>query len=66
MKLEDLNEGDIITLDDGFTCNDADPAEVKKDEYGLYIDCDEGKHYLDGQEDENGELIGISLTKIST
>ncbi len=60
MKLTDITPGQTVTLDAGFTCHKAGPVGVKSDDLGLYFECTAGHHYLDGQEDEAGELIGIS------
>ncbi len=60
MKLDDLKAGDTITLDGGFTCIPAGLVVVEEDKDGKFFKCHEGKHYLDGQEDEAGHLVGIS------
>jgi hypothetical protein len=62
MKLEDLKEGDVVKVDDGFPCIDAFVEKrVHIDAWGnLYVFCKKGKHLLDSQEDVDGELIGIS------
>ena len=60
MKLTDIQPGDTIIADGGFTCMRAGPTVVQADNAGLYVKCSEGRHYLDGQEDEAGELIGLS------
>ena len=64
MKFKDIKEGDVLVADGGFTCLKQD-AEclVRKDDEGFYILCGQGsdaKHYLDGQEDSNGDLVGLS------
>jgi len=49
-------KGAELIADGGFTClADGDVCKVRKDEHGLYVACAEGKHYLDGQLDEDGE-----------
>lgn len=60
MKLSDLNEGQTIQLDNGFMCAHAGPVIVKTGEHGFYFDCKDGHHLLDGQVDDNGDLVGIS------
>lgn len=60
MKLKDLKAGDTVIVDGGFTCMKPGHKEVLSDNGGLYLGCDEGVHYLVGQEDEDGELIGLS------
>ena len=61
MKLSDLSPGDVIMLDDGFTCHHGGKATVQEDSHGLFFECAVGHHYLDGQvEDLDGELVGIS------
>ncbi len=63
MKLSDLKAGDKIKADGGFTCVKEGNHKVKSKKNGdLYIKCSEGKHLLDGQVGEDGELIGISWT----
>lgn len=62
MKLTDLKIGDTVHTDDGFTCMKEGPHVVRGDESGLFLKCDDGHHYLEGQEDdESGELVGVSL-----
>lgn len=70
-----IKEGDTVKADGGFTCiaKDAsltvksDPA--KGDEFdSLYIDCrceETAKHFLNGQADEDGALIGLYHTHSS-
>lgn len=60
MKLNDLKAGDTIIADGGFTCMKAGEKIVEADDAGLYVKCRSGHHYLDGQEAEDGELIGLS------
>ncbi len=61
MKLSDLKVGQTVKLDNGFTCISSRLVTVFKDnEDCFFFICTEGKHYLDGQEDETGELVGIN------
>lgn len=60
MKLSDLQPGDKIKLDSGFTCAPASITEVLQADDGLYFKCSHGRHYLEGQERDDGELEGIS------
>lgn len=61
MKLADIKAGDHVLADAGFTCVKAGPHLVEESKLGLYICCDHGEHYLDGQEDEpGGDLVGLS------
>lgn len=60
MKYDDLKEGMLVYVDDGFTCMDAGTRIVRKNESGFYLDCKEGKHYLVGQIEDDGEtMIGV-------
>lgn len=64
IKLDDVKPGDVLIADGGFTCLAENArCEVLKDHYGLYVNCDEGKHYLDGQLDDDGTGI-IGFTKV--
>ncbi|WP_370677595.1 hypothetical protein [Pleomorphomonas sp. PLEO] len=58
--LADLKAGDVVSADGGFDCLAEGPHVVEKDDHGLFIKCREGNHYLDGQEDDDGNLVGIS------
>lgn len=61
LKFEDVKEGDTVIIDEGFNCMKAGKKRVYADEEeDLYIECDYGNHYLVGQEDEKGFLIGIT------
>lgn len=60
MKLDEVKAGDTIIADGGFPCMRGAKV-VEADDKGLFVPCDEGKHYLDGQEDAPGaELVGLS------
>lgn len=66
MKKAAIIPGDRIIADGGFTClTEGDIREVKTDEHGgeMFIECSEGRHYLDGQYDGKGNYIGLSLTE---
>jgi hypothetical protein len=60
MRLTDIEAGQTVLTDAGFTCMDQGEHVVKADKQGFYLDCQDGKHYLDGQLDEQGHLVGIS------
>lgn len=62
-KLEDLKPGSTVKVDGGFTCMKANEYRVKKDGRGLYLRCDDGKHYLDSQVGADGYLIGVEKVK---
>ena len=60
-----LKEGDLVEVT-GFRCIDEHSVkEVKTVNGHLYVDCAGGKHYLEGQiNDDTGELIGITKVKV--
>lgn len=62
MKLSDAKSGQIVMLDAGFTCASSGPVTLKEDTHGIYFDCQDGHHYIDGQS-EDGVLIGITEVK---
>jgi hypothetical protein len=61
--LDHVKPGDTLTCDCGFTCMPGGAIKtVRADCDGLYIDCADrrgGKHYLDGQANERGFLVGL-------
>lgn len=60
--MKDCVEGMILECDDGFSCMPAGARKVVHlDEDGLYIECNGGNHYLDGQLDRRGYLVGLYL-----
>lgn len=61
MKLADIQCGDRIKGFEGFGCIPGQAVRiVRRCDSGLYVKCREGIHLLDGQEDEDGTLIGIT------
>lgn len=58
-RIADVREGSVLWTDRGFTClRDGACRTVLKDAAGeLYIECDEGYHGLDGQEDASGSYL---------
>ena len=63
IRLTDVMVGDILIADAGFSCiEDQKKCRVLEDkDKGLYILCSNGKHFLDGQTDTIGDLVGLVL-----
>lgn len=65
MKLSEVSAGNFLVADGGFTCLAAgQKCEVKTDAAGLYIECADGRHYLDGQTDfaTGKQLVGLAAS----
>jgi hypothetical protein len=62
IKLSDLKAGDTIIADGGFTCMEAGPKKVYAADDGLHVLCNKGRHYLEGQLDDDGTLVGLEKT----
>lgn len=61
-KESEVRAGQYLTCDDRFTCVEAGARlRIKEDGNGFYFKCAEGKHYLDGQVDDSGMLIGLAF-----
>lgn len=64
IKLQDVKPGDRLVPDAGFSClrkGEAYAVRSAEDAKGLFINCADGRHYLDGQtNEETGELVGLS------
>ncbi len=61
VRMADLKAGDVLIADAGFSCIPEGEVIVNGDEAGLYFECAEGRHRLDGQEDEpGGYLSGLT------
>lgn len=67
-KLKSLKPGDKLIADGGFTCIPPyakrtvmkDKATLRpKWDSPLYVKCSEGKHFLDGQLNSKGEVVGL-------
>ena len=56
-----VQPGSKLKADDGFTCIEPDAiVTVVEDSHGLYVPCDDGKHYLCGQlSDDETYYIGF-------
>lgn len=62
MKQKDLNPGDRIIADGGFTClRDGEICIVDISHDGLFVKCLQERHYLLGQQDKDGNLVGFKL-----
>lgn len=64
MKLSEVNAGDRLVADGGFTCMREGQIGVVflTDDGKPALPCDAGCHTLDGQADEvSGEVIGLML-----
>jgi len=61
-KIKGTHVGTKLITDGGFTClPEGVQRTVKRDRAGLYICCDEGHHYLDGQHNtRTGRLVGLT------
>lgn len=62
-KIGEVHRGVALRTDNGFTCLPANARRiVRADEFGeLWIACRCGRHYLDGQLDDNDQLVGLEL-----
>ncbi len=60
-SLDKIKEGDVLIADGGFTClQEGEELEVKVNKDGeKFVDCNEGQHFLDGQENEDGKIVGF-------
>jgi archaellum component FlaC len=59
-KISDLKAGDTVELH-GFDCAQG-TVTLEKDMWGyLFFPCASGKHFIDGQLDNNGYLVGITI-----
>lgn len=73
LKLSDIRPGTKLRADEAFTClPHGHMCEVHEDEHGLYVHCcgPEGahtnyadKHFLDGQLNDDGEIVGFELVR---
>jgi len=63
LYLKDLKAGHRVQADAGFTCIVPDAIlDVKATDGGaLFVVCADGKHFLEGQEEEDGSLVGFRL-----
>ena len=74
MTIDEVKVGDKLVCDGGFTCvkggftcvKEGAVVVIQEDKNGLYFECEEGRHYLDGQVGSaasgytDRELIGLS------
>lgn len=66
LKFNAIKIGDILIPDGGFTCMAADkPKCVEEHDGELFIPCSDGKHFLCGQEDDEGNLVGLSRSPLT-
>jgi hypothetical protein len=58
-RLSELQIGDTVELDSGFTCATDGKAKVGVDERGPYFICGHGHHALKGQADDGEHCVGV-------
>jgi hypothetical protein len=63
INYSDLKEGMMLRVtDDGFDCIEKGTiVEVNCNGSYFWVSCDGGNHYLVGQRDEDGILVGLEL-----
>lgn len=62
LKLGDIGAGDMVITDDAFTCIAPGMTSVVHHDDGsdeLYIHCSHGRHYLNGQLNDDDEYVGL-------
>lgn len=59
VKLSELRPGDVIRLDEGFTCHPPGLVVVQGEIGNLSFNCDDGSHSLDGQCDDGEHCVGV-------
>lgn len=60
-RIADVKTGDMLEDDGGFGCLDGVSKHVVQADMNgqLFIPCDEGQHYLDGQVDDGDHCVGL-------
>ncbi len=60
VKFNDIKVGDELVADSGFTClSNGITVAVQQDDAGFFVTCYNGKHHLDGQLNDDGDLVGF-------
>lgn len=60
LHIRDVAPGAVLVADGAFTClKQGETVTVGADKDGLFVPCNDGHHYLDGQQDGDGFLIGL-------
>jgi hypothetical protein len=64
VKISDLKAGEAVRGFRDWGCVPSNATRtVRQDSGGLFVVCNQGKHYLDGQEDESGQLVGMKMAQ---
>lgn len=65
-KMSELKAGDVVEIDGDFTCMKPWTKQpVQNDKDGLFLECEEGHHYLSGQADDGEHCVGVYLAQES-
>lgn len=61
VKFSTAKVGQVIVADSGFDCiAEGTKLTIQEDADGLFVPCEEGHHYLDGQHDyTTDDLVGF-------
>ena len=65
-ELSEVRAGTKLRADGGFTCIPEGQELVVQSDHDrspLYVRCSEGRHFLDGQLNNDGEYVGLSLAQ---
>jgi len=58
--LSDIVPGDKLIADGAFTClKEGEVCEVKHDDGGIYVECANGRHFLEGQRGHRDRCVGF-------
>lgn len=62
LMLKELKSGDVLIADGGFTClKEGQEVTVQADDDGeLFFPCVNGRHWFNGQIDDEGAVIGLT------
>lgn len=66
LPVADAAVGAWVHVDGDFTCiREGARRRIREDDAGLFINCHEGQHYLDGQISDCGEFyVGMRLIEV--
>lgn len=61
--VQEIKVGDFVQLDEGFSCMTGRKT-IQKDNFGLFLECRCGNHYLEGQLDYLTQTNYIGFMKV--
>jgi hypothetical protein len=65
-RADEVSEGTRLIAGSGFDCiREGKVVTVQRENGGLFVPCSHGRHFIDGQLDQFGNYVGLSIVDLA-